>query len=352
MIPIALHLDYTIESPEERVALVEKIIQEAENLTPGYLEILADYLVLCMEKQERKNRKILTDNRMTTVNKRECSLEGLAEQLETGEDGIYGLITENKNVIFQPKILITKKDLETIPFLRQLRDTINQWESLLKRSSGKDAYIIKQALIQMRKEQYLIKQAYQKPILFKKITRGSNNYIKLEDNSYINDKGEIVIAGVSLMDPKAISAILCNYSKLKEDNYDNFEADTWYLMQSFDDLCGRALKDHPIYDKIVECKIDGLQNIEIQSILKAEFDTSYTTEYISSLWRNKIPKLIAKTAEEEFIIWQAKKRNFPFKKCSRCGQFKPAHTLFFSKNKTSKDSFYSICKSCRSRKRK
>ena len=73
-----IKLDYTIESPEERKALVEQIIAENPNLTPAYLEILADYLVLCMEKQEKKEKKILTDNRMATVNKRECSFEGLA----------------------------------------------------------------------------------------------------------------------------------------------------------------------------------------------------------------------------------------------------------------------------------
>ena len=44
-----IKLDYTIESPEERKALVEKIIAENPDLTPGYLEVLADYLVLCME---------------------------------------------------------------------------------------------------------------------------------------------------------------------------------------------------------------------------------------------------------------------------------------------------------------
>ena len=50
-----------------------------------------------MEKQERKERKILTENRMTTVNKRETSEEGLASQWEKGEDGVYNLINENKN---------------------------------------------------------------------------------------------------------------------------------------------------------------------------------------------------------------------------------------------------------------
>jgi hypothetical protein len=73
-----IKLDYTIESPEERKALVEKIITENPNLSSSYLEILADYLVLCMEKQEKKEKNILTDNRMATVNKRECSFEGLA----------------------------------------------------------------------------------------------------------------------------------------------------------------------------------------------------------------------------------------------------------------------------------
>ena len=72
-----IKLDYTIESPEERKALVEKIIAENPDLSPSYLEVLADYLVLCMEKQEKKEKKILTDNRMATVNKRECSLKGL-----------------------------------------------------------------------------------------------------------------------------------------------------------------------------------------------------------------------------------------------------------------------------------
>ena len=82
------------------------------------MEILADYLILCMEKQEKKEKKILTDNRMTTVNKRETSFEGLVSQFENGEDGIYNLISENKNQIFQPKISITKKDVEEIPYLK------------------------------------------------------------------------------------------------------------------------------------------------------------------------------------------------------------------------------------------
>ena len=111
-----IKLDYTLTTPEERNELVYKILEENPNPGEKYLEILTDYLIFAMEKVEKKERKILTDNRMTTVNKRETSFEGLVAQLENGEDGIYNLITENKQVIFQPSI--TKKDLEEIPELR------------------------------------------------------------------------------------------------------------------------------------------------------------------------------------------------------------------------------------------
>ncbi len=96
-----------------------------------------------MEKQERKERKMLTENRMATINKRETSFEGLVSQFENGEDGIYNLITENKNIIFQPKISITKKDVEEIPFIKQIREAIKFWEEKAKTATGRNAFIIK-----------------------------------------------------------------------------------------------------------------------------------------------------------------------------------------------------------------
>lgn len=304
-----------------------------------------------MEKQERKEKKILTENRMTTVNKRECSFEGLAGQLENGEDGIYNLISDNKHTIFQPKISITQHDIETISVLKQLREAISAWELALKKASGKTAFIIKKGLIEMRKEQYIIKQAYQKPIVFCKLTHTADHHVPLDDTSELDQNGEIQVSGISLMDPRVVSAILCNYSKLKEDSYDDFNGDMWYLIESFEKICDRALANYPIYMRIVELKIDKKQNIEIQQILQDEFKMTYSVEYISSLWRNKIPKVIAQEAKDDFIRWKWRLEKLPMKKCSKCGQIKPAHNNFFSKNKTSKDGWYSICKECRNKKK-
>lgn len=347
-----IKLDYSIQDPKERLKLVEKILEENPEPNEKYLEILADYLVLCMEKEEKRKKNILTENRLATVNKREISFDGLVAQLENGEDGIYNLANESKVMIFQPKVSITKKDLDEIPPLKQLREAINEWEGVLKRTEGREAYIIKKSLIEMRKDQYVIKNAYRQPIVLKNITRNISFSPSLNEDFSFDENGYVIPEGFSLCNPKVCSVILCNYSKLKEDAYGKFDSDLWYLMESFDEVSGRALQKYPLYEKIVELKIDGVKNIDIQNILIKEFDIKHSLEYISSLWRKKIPNLIASQAEDELLDnYYLNKAKGKYKKCSRCGQIKLAHNKYFSKNKTSKDGFYSICKECRNKKK-
>lgn len=286
---------------------------------------------------------------MATITKRETSLEGLTAQLENGEDGIYNLINDSKTVIFQPKVTITKKDLEEIPPLAQLRDSIERWEARQKTAEGKDAYIIKKALIEMRKDQYIIKNAYRKPISATKLIRSRPHFI-LEESYEITD-GDIKTSGFSLCDPKVCQAILNNYSKLKQNSWGDFEGDIYFLMEDFDNLSTKALANYPLLEKIIECKIDGKQNADIQIILESEFGKKHSLEYISSLWRNKIPQLIAEEAENQLLNWYYfQEEKGTYKKCNRCGQIKLAHSKYFSKNKTSRDGWYSICKECRSKK--
>ena len=91
-------------------------------------------------------------------------------------------------------------------------------------------------------------------------------------------------------------------------------------MENFDKIATIALKDHPMYERLVECKIDGLQNIDIQEKIQLEFGIKHSLEYISSLWRNKIPKIIASCAEDEFLnYYYLNEEKGKYKKCSRCG---------------------------------
>ena len=349
-----LKLDYKLESPVERTELVRKIIEQTPpaQLTNRYLEILSDYIIFAMDKQERKNKKILTDNRMVTVNKRELSFQGLVGKLENGEDGIYNMIANDKNIIFTPKISITPKDIEEIPELKELRDAIDVVEKQMKAATGKRKFLLKKQLIEMRQDQYVIKNAYKKPIY---CLNGIKSFAKLDlsENITINEKGEVSSDGIiNLFDPKHVSVLLCNYSKIKEDVWDRFSSDSYYLMQDLDTVTDRALKDkYPLYYDLVIYKIDGKPNIEIQQLLQEKHGIKHSVEYISSLWRNKIPKLIAEQAQEDYLLWYYTiKEKGKWKRCSRCRQVKLAHNRFFSKNKTSKDGFYSICKASRNKK--
>jgi hypothetical protein len=349
-------LDYTLQTPEERNELVKKIIDETppEQLTNRYLEILTDYIIFAMDKEERKKKIILTDNRMVTVNKRETSFEGLVGKFENGEDGIYNMIANDKNIIFTPKVTITQKDIDEIPELKQLRDAIVEVEKAEKVAKGKRKFMLKKQLIEMRQDQYVIRNAYRKPIYCINAIK-SFSKLDLSEKITIDEKGEVhSTALVSLFDPKHVSALLCHYSKLKEDAWSKFASDSYYLMEDLDNLVERTLKDkYPLYYDLLIYKIDGKQNVEIQALLNRDHGIKHSVEYISSLWRNKIPKLLAEQEQEDYLLWHyTMKEKGKWKRCSRCGEIKLAHNRFFSKNKTSKDGFYSICKECRNKKGK
>lgn len=351
-----LKLDYTLQDPGARNELVKKIIEQTppQRLTPKYLQLLADYLVFAMDKEERKKKNIITDNRMVTVNKRETSFEGLVEKFQNGEDGIYNIITNDKNIIFTPKISITEEDIQTIPGMKQLRDAIAQIEAQEKVATGKRRFLLKKQLIEMRKDQYVLKSTFKAPIYCLNATR-SFNHIALEEKISVNEDGSLKIEGnFSLLNPDHVSAVLCNYSRIKQDCWGQFSSDAYYMIQDLENLVDETLeKDFPLYYDLLIYKIDGKTNEEIQSLLERDYGVRHSVEYISSLWRNKIPKMIAEQARKDWLIWHYTfEEKGQWKKCSRCGQIKLAHNMFFSKNNTSKDGFYSICKDCRNAKTK
>ena len=348
-----LKLDYSITDPQERVKLVQQIVDQtpANKLSPRYMEIMADYMIFAMDKEERKKKRILTDNHMVTVNKRETSFEGLIAKFENGEDGIYSMITNDKNIIFTPKISITPQDIENVPGLKQLREAIDDLEEKLKTASGKQKFILKKTIIEMRKDQYILKNAYYQPIQVTNLTR-SFSHIPLIEEINVLPNGALDINGFSLLVPSHVSIVLCNYSKIKQDTWDRFDSDARYVITDLENLIEAHIRDqYPMYYDLIIYKIDGMSNENIQATFEAEYGVRHSVEYISSLWRKKIPKLIAEGAQKDWLEWHYTYEEYgKWKRCSRCKQVKLAHNMFFSKNNTSKDGFYSICKDCRNAK--
>ena len=352
-----IKMDYKLKTAEERVEKVKEIIANtpSERLTQKYLDKLSDYIVIPIERQERKENHIITDNHNITVTKREMSFEGLVVRLENGEDGIYNMIAHDKNIILQPKVSITPQDLEEMPELKKLHEAILKVEEQLKTARGKTAYKLRKQLIEMRKDQYVIKGSYKKPIYSMNLIKSASKIDLSEKVKEDKDNGTVSSNGlINFFNEKHISALLCNYSKLKEDSWDKFNNDMKWMMMDLDVLVDNALKEkYPLYYDIVIYKIDGKQNAEIQQLLYEKHGIKHSVEYISCLWRNKIPKLIAEQAQKDWLIWHYTFEDYgKWKRCSRCGQIKLAHNYFFSKNKTSRDGYYSICKECRNKKNK
>lgn len=352
-----IKLDYSLKEVSKRQELVNKIISTAPStqLTDKYLEILGTYILeAAISKEEKKEKYITTNNRQITIDKRETSYEELVSKFENGEDGVYNLINNDKNMYLTHKIEITADDIAEIPGLAELKEQINQIETQAKAAVGKNKYLLKKQAIEMRQQQYILKELWRQPHRSTSISGTGGNRIEISDDVYFDQDGEPASnAIVTFFNPAHISAILCNYELLSTHLKHKYSSDFHYMMRDFDKLMAEGLAPYPAYLTLARAKIDGMSNPDIQKLLVEKHGLHHTPEYISSLWRNKIPKILSEKAKEDYLIWYYTEVEYgKWKRCTRCGEVKLAHNRFFSKNNTSKDGFYSICKCCRNSKNK
>lgn len=329
-----MRLDYNLTTAEERSAYINELVLTQPRWSAAELRQMSDYILAPTTKISK--RDILTENRLITVNKREVSYQGLSDKLEGGEDALHILFRENKNMILSPKIEITEEDIATIPGLAELRIHIEQLEQNLKAAEGMAKYNLKKQIIELRKEQYTLKNSH-RPTLYAKST---NKFLSTILNSEVH-----------LGDEEQVSLLLTHYSKLKQELWENVDADLRWTMIDLDNLIEKYIRtDFPLYYDLIIMKIDGRTNLEIQDELQLKHGRLHSQEYISSLWRNKIPHIIAEGHKEDWLDWVFFHR-LPgqYKKCSRCEQIKLAHQRYFSINKSARFGFYSICKRCRNK---
>ena len=327
-----MKFDYGIQDPRERVKYIENLLEERSHWTSRELQKMADYIL------KDSGNSILTDNRMVTINRRETSFQGLSERLEGGEDALHNLIRHDKQTILTPKNKITAQDVEQIPELRYLRERILEWELHMESARGKHRYSIKKVLIEMRKEQYTIKQMYKTPMY----TKGTC-HIRVQT---------CTVDELRLDNPAHIAEILNNYGKLKQTLWDDLHNDMRWMLTDLDALIAQHIKDrHPIYYQILTMKVGGDTNEEIKEYLSLHWGKHHSQEYISSLWCNKIPQLIADGYRENYLNWfYTYKNRGLYKTCSRCLEPKLAHKRYFGTNQAAKYGFYSVCKKCRNKK--
>ena len=102
----------------------------------------------------------------------------------------------------------------------------------------------------------------------------------------------------------------------------------------------------PIQQRILRMKIQKMKNQEIAATINAEFEKNYTTNYISTIFRQKIIPAINAAADYHERIVGSLFFEEEFKVCSKCGRRLLRDPINFVRRSRAKDGLSNHCKKC------
>ena len=262
------------------------------------------------------------------------------------------MIRQDKNQLLDAKEKITQEDINSVPGLREHIEIINKLTKQLENANtGAQKYSLKKQIIESWQQIYILKASFHGSPVRGKISNQVKTMarMQIEENIWLDENDNPQSdSKLTLINPAHVSFLLCYYSQLKQECEEDLNSDMHYLLMDLEDLATTALeKNYPeMYDLLI-WKIDGYTNEEILELMQEKYNKTHNVTYYSTLWRKKIPQLIAEAAKKQFLVWYFTNIEYgSWKKCSKCGQIKLAHNIFFAKN-SSKDGWYSQCKDCK-----
>ena len=98
--------------------------------------------------------------------------------------------------------------------------------------------------------------------------------------------------------------------------------------------------------EILDLKIDKVKNQDIADVINKKYGKSYTANYISTIFRQKIIPRINETAQFHALIIENMCFEENFKKCNGCGKWLLIDAVNFVRKSRSKDGFSTKCKKC------
>lgn len=319
--------------------------------------MMASYL---LENNITTKHSIITSNRWQTINKREVYLE----QYNTNSNdnfNIFDIYSENhkefetKNKLLCVKNKITKEDLQN-KYIGQIQESINNLKLKIDDPNypyKEDIPKLKKIIIELRKDQYLIKNYIHSPIIFNKlIFNHKNNINYYQQTGYVKDNNFYYINDSTIYFSKEqhISALIQNYSILKFNSKKDVQSTIYWILIDFENLLQEFFKtcDNEKYKDILMYKLYGYSNEFINNFLMRKYQKQYSSSYLSSIINNVLPKLIVDKYKEITTEWlYTFKIKGKWKKCTKCKKIKLANTYNFHKNKKGKYGLHSFCKECK-----
>jgi len=382
---MSLDLDFTLSSSKERKNFIDKYMI-GKSFTKKELETIADYLLYGKDENglnsvDRKEIEINTRYGSYKKKKPE-SLDNLIDNPNFNENKI-----QNTNIYKVEKPTINREEDKDIPGIQELWKTIDYLQHLVDASSGRvidpsikpldnfQLYKIKHYLIELRKEQFVLKDMVKPTCFFIKNPRtvpdadnGPQDIIWESENFAIkplglyssNKKRFNQVREIQEYDYQAnptakytidftnsqhIYALIEFYEDFiiaAEDNPESLMDD---IMETLDWYINFAALDE-IQTEILELKKKKISVKEIQEILQKKFKVNYSTNYISTIFTKKICMSIAAAAELHQRMYLNRDNNTMWKKCNQCGEIKFLDTINFMRKTKSSDGYNSKCKKC------
>lgn len=388
-------LDYGIERDIDRMAAVEEILDTLDKKpTPSELEQMASYILYGKDEngQNSIQRKETTDtDRRYKSFKRESekttSLDAILDN-PLSDQSILKDMSE-RYIYTKKRETISRTEDANIPGMKELWDSIDRLARRIDVAEGKIApepddyplitdsyqlYQLKHWLIDLRRQQYYLKDMFKPTLHFLNVIQPSPQYINWDSDSFYwtpietwqakmqhnynpyisknlndyehDDKNLKYIVRRHTFDwenPKHIKALIDNYSGIYEQLWD--KPLTWgrTLIYDFDRYTDMAHLT-PLRTYILTRRIDKAPYCVIQEELQQKFGIVYNENHLCTIIAKEIPKRIALAAKRHRLLQETKMADR--KKCATCGKLLPRDTIFFGINRGRADGFSSTCKCC------
>lgn len=413
----AFSLDYSIERDTERLAAVEKILDSLDTPPSSKdLELMGSYILYGVDENGLnavKRGEVLDNNkRYKTYVKRADRNESLEEFIESPQGQQVELqpfeyrntnrTTNPRQQIRKPKYdkegnLVDPGDSD-IPTMQDLWDAIAHVEKTVRVNEGKepysddvsllrsdyDLYKLKHALVDMRRQQYYLKDMFKPTLHFVAIVpprpqlwswdEDSAYWVSQEEWQYKVEHTYLSSTSRNLEDYETrtlpdgtlqvrwvimhhdfdwenvdhVKILMKRYSDIYMQVYD--KPDSWARAMLFDfdryfDMCEFS----PEVEYIVTRYIDRAKTEDIVEEVKEKFGITYNNTHLYNITEFQVPRAMVTAAARYRQMLTFKGDDL--KQCHACHRSLPRTNLFFSVNRGRKDNLNSICKECEKMRR-
>ena len=408
-------LDYSIERDTDRLHAVQEILDNLEKQpTPADLELMASYILY---GKDENGKNAIQRKETTDANKRYKSFQKAADKVQSLDAILENPLadqqdmrpaterysyTKKKPTITKPKYdkqgnLLDAGDSD-IPGMVELWEAIDRVAHTVAVSEGKvppdedteiitepyRLYQLKHQLIDMRRHQYYLKDAYKPTLHFINIKQPSPQMYdwscdafywltyeeweqkvenallhsiskNIEDYQTKTDgDGNLLVKWIvrrhtfDWENPSHIKALIDNYSALYMQVWN--KPDSWaytlfYDFERYFKMCDFS----EVREYILTRRIDRATYSAIMDEILQKFGIKYNENHICTILTTEIPTKMARTAKRHRLILETPASEK--KRCWTCKQLLPRDTIFFGLNSSRGDGFSSNCKECEKKRR-